>query len=180
MTLIGSADITVDLLDASYQLKKNQLRIDLNELQETRFIKIDLDALNFEYKRLKLKNSIEELSTLKLTSNLSSQLAERNITQAQYEKESYDIAYNAAQKRIGIAKDEADSVARQLYKAAVVAPRKTEDFVAEEFALLRKIEQAKKDIVPLLTYNQELKILKHMERMKSVVPFIQNLDLTQM
>jgi len=151
MTLIGSADITVDLLDASYQLKKNQLRIDLNELQETRFIKIDLDALNFEYKRLKLKNSIEELSTLKLTSNLSSQLAERNITQAQYEKESYDIAYNAAQKRIGIAKEEADSVARQLYKTAIVAPRKTDDFVAEEFALLRKIEQAKKDIVPLQT-----------------------------
>jgi hypothetical protein len=151
MTVIGSADITVDLLDASYQLKKNQLRIDLNELQETRFIKIDLDALNFEYKRLKLKNSIEELSTLKLTSNLSSQLAERNITQAQYEKESYDIAYNAAQKRIGIAKEEADSVVRQLYKTASFVPPKRDDFVEREFALLRKIEQANKEIVPLQT-----------------------------
>jgi hypothetical protein len=116
MTNIGSAEITVDLLESEYQRKRRALTIDLLTLEQPRSIKLDLESSEFDRKRSQILRTVTDASSNTDLAQQTRLYADRNITQAQFEQASFDISQSASARRIAIAKQESADLIRQIEK----------------------------------------------------------------
>lgn len=114
MTSVGSAEITIDLLDALYQQKKQQLIQDIAQFQQPVQLNVEIDISKNLQKLNDVRRGILDIQQLNQQASLTSGLADRTLTKTDFDTQIYATAQARSRERIDLAKQEADAIQTQL------------------------------------------------------------------
>lgn len=114
MTVVGSVDIAVSLLDADYQRKKQAIANDIAKLQDPKNLKIELDNGRLLRQLSDARRSISDVAAVTAKADLTGSFADRSITRADFDQQFFAIRQGQSRARIEIAKNESAEIERLL------------------------------------------------------------------